>query len=80
MGSFTILVAWYLMLGAGKPAWLAGLGGILLPVLVFFTLQQMGSLADSIGQELTFTLTSDNSKAKEQAEGPTDLEEEVQRS
>jgi hypothetical protein len=47
------LILWLLLLGEGKSALLAAVGGALLPGLVFFTFQQLGCLADAIGENLS---------------------------
>jgi hypothetical protein len=54
--SVTVLI-WYLLLGDGKPAGMAAAAGFLVSPLVFFTFQQLGSLADSIGEHLSFEFT-----------------------
>ena len=48
------MILWYVLLGTGKSPWLAGMGGFLIPPLVFFTFQQLGALADSISEHLSF--------------------------
>ncbi|MCA9128103.1 MAG: hypothetical protein KDB22_13505 [Planctomycetales bacterium] len=49
---FMTAIAWYLLLG--KSPILSGLAGFLLPLLVFFTCQQIGALADGISDHLSF--------------------------
>lgn len=51
--SLTMLL-WYMLLGTGKSPWLVGAGGFLVPLLVFFTFQQLGALADGISEHLSF--------------------------
>lgn len=46
------MLLWLLLLG--KHEALAAAAGFLLPLLVFFTCQQMGALADAIGEHLSF--------------------------
>lgn len=53
------LLLWVMLLG-GSPA-AAGIAGFLLPVLLFFTFQQIGALADSIGEHLSFAFTPGSS-------------------
>lgn len=50
----TILLLWLLLLGEDKPIALAALAGSLLPLLIFFTCQQIGALAGSISEHLSF--------------------------
>lgn len=50
----TILLLWLLLLGEGKPIALAAIAGCLLPLLIFFTCQQIGALAGSISEHLSF--------------------------
>lgn len=49
----TTMIFWLLLLGEGKPAFLAALAGAMLPALVFFTFQQLGGLAGTIGENLS---------------------------
>lgn len=53
-----ITIAWYMLLANGSPIG-AGIAGFLLPLLVFFTCQQIGALADSIGEHLSFEFESE---------------------
>ncbi len=48
----SVTLAWFLLLG--KHEALAAAAGCLLPLLVFFTCQQIGALADAIGEHLSF--------------------------
>lgn len=52
---FLVLLLWYLLLGK-HPATSAA-AGALLPLLIFFTCQQIGALADSIAEHLSFEFT-----------------------
>lgn len=52
-----LVVLMCLMLIGGSPI-LAGFVGLMLPLLVFFTCQQIGSLANDIGDHLSFEFTS----------------------
>lgn len=54
-----VLILWVLLLGSGPG--LAAIAGFLLPLLVFFTCQQIGALADSIGDHLSFEFTAPES-------------------
>lgn len=54
--SLTMLL-WYMLLGTGKSPWLVGAGGFLVPLLVFFTFQQLGALADGISEHLSVEFT-----------------------
>ncbi len=49
---FCVMLAWYLLLG--KTEIMAAIAGFLLPLLVFFTCQQIGTLADGISEHLSF--------------------------
>ncbi len=60
------MLAWLILLGDGKSEALAALAGFTLSPLVFFTFQQLGSLADSIGEHLSFEFTP--AKSDEEAE------------
>ncbi len=51
-----VLLLWLLLLGAGKPIAMAACAGSLFPPLVYFTCQQIGALADSIGEHLSIEL------------------------
>ncbi len=50
-----VTVCWYVLLGRGVVA--SGIGGLLLPWLLFFTCQQMGTLANQIAEHLSFYFT-----------------------
>jgi hypothetical protein len=65
---FVVMVGWYLLLG--KSELLAALAGFQLPFLVFFTCQQIGALADSISEHLSFEFTppSDDEDDKDEDE------------
>lgn len=52
VGAFIVLVFWLLLLG-GSPI-LAGVAGFMLPLFLFFICQQIGALADSIADHLSF--------------------------
>ena len=51
-GFFSVLIAWFVLLSMQSIA-MTGLAGSLLPLLVFFTCQQLGVLADAIGDQLS---------------------------
>lgn len=70
--SFT-LILWYLLLGQGKPPILAAFAGSMLPPLVFFTFQQLGILAHSIGENL-----SPSEPLAEEKADKEDLEDELE--
>ncbi|MCA9133074.1 MAG: hypothetical protein KDA45_07955, partial [Planctomycetales bacterium] len=57
-----VMLLWLLLLG--KSEGLASIAGLLLPLLVFFTCQQIGALADDIGEHLSFEIA-----LPEEAEG-----------
>lgn len=59
IGFFVIGVAWLMLLGHSPV--LTGLAGCLLPLLVFYTSQQIGSLANSIADNLSFELSTGDS-------------------
>ncbi len=61
-----VLVSWYLLLGNSPFA--AGLAGFLLPGLLFFTCQQVGALADSIAEHLSFEFTPPTKDVEESKE------------
>ncbi len=58
----TIQVAWLILLG--RTPVLAGIGGFLLPTLMFFTCQQVGVLAHGIAEHLSFEFVDEASKSK----------------
>jgi DNA-directed RNA polymerase subunit RPC12/RpoP len=53
----TVLL-WLLLLGDGKSPILAAMAGFLVAPLVFFTFQQLGSLAEAIAEHLSFEFTA----------------------
>lgn len=55
----TILVLWLILLG--RTPLLAGIAGLFLPLYLFFTCQQIGTLADQIGDNLSFEFTPPDS-------------------
>ena len=63
-----VMLLWLLLLGEGKHVALAALGGCLLPLLVFFTCQQIGALADSISENLSFEFVAPGSKENDEAQ------------
>lgn len=63
-----ILILWLLLLGENKPPFLAAIAGGLLPGLVFFTFQQLGCLADAIGDNLSL-LEPDESDDEDAGKG-----------
>lgn len=52
------MVAWFMLLGAGKSSILAAIAGASFPLLVFFLFQQVGGLADLIGEHLSFSFAA----------------------
>ncbi len=62
-----VMLLWLLLLGEGKPIALAAVAGCLFPVLVFFTCQQIGALADSISEHLSFEFVPPSSEDDDQA-------------
>ncbi|MBX3420787.1 MAG: hypothetical protein KF752_04440 [Pirellulaceae bacterium] len=76
-----VMVLWFLLLGEGKSPIAAAVGGFLLPILYFFTFQQLGALADAIGESLSFTVTiTDKSADSEVASDMDDAERGTQTS
>ncbi len=63
----TTMLLWFLLLG--KNEILAGLAGSLFPVLVFFTCQQMGALADGISEHLSIEFVPPVKDESGEAEG-----------
>ncbi|MEO8272179.1 MAG: hypothetical protein ABI557_20885, partial [Aureliella sp.] len=61
-----VMLLWLLLLGEGKPIALAAVGGCLFPVLVFFTCQQIGALADSISEHLSFEFVASKSEGDDE--------------
>ena len=47
------MILWYILLGSGKSPILGAIAGGMVPGLVFFTFQQLGLLADAIGENLS---------------------------
>ncbi len=64
----TVMLLWLLLLGEGKPIALAAIAGCLFPLLVFFTCQQIGALADSIGEHLSFEFVPPSSEDEDAAQ------------
>lgn len=62
-----VMLLWLLLLGEGKPVALAAIGGCLFPLLVFFTCQQIGALADSISEHLSFEFVAPGSQDDDDA-------------
>lgn len=55
-GFFCVQVAWFLLLGRNPVA--SAVGGFLVPWLLYFTCQQIGTLAQGIGEFLSFEFAS----------------------
>ncbi len=66
----SVMMLWLLLLG--KSEVLAGLAGCLFPVLVFFTCQQLGALADGISEHLSFEFTPPSTDDEEEADNEGD--------
>ncbi|QDV23678.1 RING finger protein [Aureliella helgolandensis] len=63
---FFVMLLWLLLLGEGKSPILAAIAGFLLPLLVFYTCQQIGALAESISDQLSFEFApSDESETED---------------
>lgn len=60
---FLVAVLWYVLLG--KHPMLSGAAGFLFPFLVFFTCQQIGALADSISDHLSFDFEPSSEKSSD---------------
>ena len=75
VATVVVLVMWFVLIG-GQPL-LAGTAGFLLPFLVFFICQQIGGLADAIGDHLSFEFVppSDDEEASAEGTGPYVIEE-----
>jgi hypothetical protein len=72
------LILWFLLLGKGKSAGLAAIAGATFPILVFFLFQQVGSLADLIGEHLSFSFERQTETTEESREiKPVDLDDAV---
>ncbi|MFK7737870.1 MAG: hypothetical protein AB8B50_17695 [Pirellulaceae bacterium] len=71
-----ILLLWLVMLGR-SPTW-SGIAGALLPLLIYFTCQQVGVLANDIGEHLSFEFhsSSDDDEEEEENEGREELLDE----
>jgi hypothetical protein len=74
--SVTMLL-WFLLLGKGKSAGLAAIAGASFPILVFFIFQQVGSLADLIGEHLSFSFERHTESAEIAESKPVELEDAV---
>lgn len=72
--SLTIVV-WFMLLGAGKSSILAAIAGASFPLLVFFLFQQVGGLADLIGEHLSFSFAT--SEGDEDEDKVEDLEDSI---
>lgn len=69
----SVMVMWFLLLTRSNPV-MAAFAGFLVPWLLFFTCQQIGTLADAIAEHLSFDFSPpDSSKDKEK-----DAEEEAE--
>ncbi|MEC8553804.1 MAG: hypothetical protein VXZ82_02240 [Planctomycetota bacterium] len=62
-----IFVVWAILLP--KSPMLAGVAGFLLPTLIFFTCQQIGGLADAIGDSLSFAFEPPEEDKEEEDDG-----------
>ncbi len=69
-----LMILWFLLLGEGKSAIRAGIAGATFPLLVFFLFQQVGALADSIGEHLSFSFAKSSDEDEDKVE---DLEESL---
>lgn len=68
------MVAWFMLLGAGKSSILAAIAGASFPLLVFFLFQQVGGLADLIGEHLSFSFSAGDESDDDKIE---DLEDSI---
>ena len=69
-----IFVVWAILLP--KSPMLAGVAGFLLPTLIFFTCQQIGGLADAIGDSLSFAFEPPEEEEEEaDGKGPHVIED-----
>lgn len=68
----TTMLFWYLLLGQGKSDVLAAFAGTLLPLLLFFTFQQLGTLASAIAEHLSITFTPTQSQDDADCESQPD--------
>ena len=71
--SSVVVIAWLVLLG--RAPILAGIAGILLPLLIFFTCQQIGALADKIGDHLSFDFSMPSDEDDEGRHGEGDKKE-----
>jgi hypothetical protein len=69
-----LMILWFLLLGEGKSAIRAGIAGATFPLLVFFLFQQVGALADSIGERLSFSFAKPSQEDENKVE---DLEDSM---
>lgn len=60
VGFVSILILWYVLLGNGKPLILSAIAGMLFPLLILFTCQQIGVLAGQIADYLSFDIRPAN--------------------
>lgn len=71
-----MMIAWFLLLGKGKSAVLGAIAGASFPTAVFFLFQQVGALADQIGEHLSFSFSKPD-KDTDQEDQIEDLEDAV---
>ncbi|MFN3192950.1 MAG: hypothetical protein ACE361_20745 [Aureliella sp.] len=69
-----VLFIWLLLLN--RSPILTGIAGSILPLLVFFTCQQVGVLADDIGEHLSFNFTPEDDEDDGEDDAPKDLLDE----
>ncbi len=62
-----VMLMWLLLLGKSEA--LAAIAGCLFPLLVFFTCQQIGALADGIGEHLSFEFVAPDKDEASNVEG-----------
>ncbi len=60
------IIAWVILLGKDKSPMQAAIAGMMVPSLVFFMFQQLGLLADAIGEKLSFAPKEKPSQDKTQ--------------
>lgn len=65
MAFSAVMLIWFVLLGEHEI--LAAISGALLPWLVFFTCQQLGVLADGIGEHLSFEFSTDKDEVDEES-------------
>jgi hypothetical protein len=53
---FLVMIIWFVLLG--KTPVLSAVAGCMLPLLLFFMCQQIGALAESVGEHLSFEFSS----------------------